>query len=100
MKLEFVDPIPELVKDYENVVKAAIMMGLITEKEWNTRFKFYRDKAGYSFVHYLSCIMSIEKINTFCTENPIMLDNRDELQKRFKVTIVTLKELMEIEKNG
>jgi hypothetical protein len=98
MKLEFVNAIPELVGSYENVVKTAILTGLITEEEWNERFKFFRDDAGYSFVHYLTCVLN-NKMTVFLTENPVMIEHRGELQKRFGVKIINLKEFMEMNKN-
>jgi hypothetical protein len=98
MKLEFVNPIPSLINDYEAVVIRAIARGWITEKEWNTRFKNFRDDAGYSMIHYFEAKMS-GKIGTFLTENPIMIENRDELEKRFGIKIMNMKELAEFNKN-
>lgn len=80
-----------LEKVYEEVVSRAIGLKLIKRKEWDERFKDYRDEAGHSFVHYLECIMN--KIDIFLTLNPIMIENREELEKRFGVRIATPEEL-------
>lgn len=82
-----------LEEKYEEVVSEAIKLKLIKRKEWNNRFKNYRDKFGHSFVHYLECIMN--KIDIFLTLNPIMLRNRDELQERFGVRILSPEEAIE-----
>ena len=93
-EIELVNPIPELVDKYRNVVIRAIQLHLITLEQWNTRYKFYRDDCGYSIIHYLEGYMS-GKIGTFITANPIMIDNRDDLQKRFGIKIITLEEFGE-----
>ena len=82
----------DLEKAYETVAAAAIKKGLMTKVEWETRFKFYRDEVGHSFIHLLECVMASEGINTFLTSNPIMLENKKELQDRFKIEILTLDE--------
>ena len=93
MTIELVNSIPKLENEYKKIVCWAIKKGLITEEEWNTRFKNYRDNCGYSFIHYLEAKMN--KIDIFVTINPIMLDNREELQNRFNVKIQTLQEIMD-----
>jgi hypothetical protein len=94
--IELVNAIPELENDYKKIVIRAISRELITLDEWNTKYKFYRDDCGYSMIHYLECVM--HEIGIFLTSNPIMLNNRKELQKRFKVKIINLDEMMEMEK--
>lgn len=91
MKIELVNPIPELVETYEDIIYRAIKQKLITLKEWNSRFKYFRDDTGYSFIHLLEGKMS-GQINYFLTENPIMIENRNELEKRFKIKIMNMKE--------
>lgn len=91
MKIELVNPMPDLIDAYEEVVIRAIGKRLITLEEWNKRFKYYRDYAGYSFIHYLEAKMS-GKINCFLTENPIMIENREELEDRFGIKIMNIKE--------
>lgn len=90
--IELVSDIPELKPTYIKVIQNAIQRGLITEKEWNSRFKNYRDKYGYSFVHYLECISN--EIDNFITNNKIMLDNSDELFKRFGVRVCTIDDMV------
>lgn len=97
MEIELVNPAEDLIEDYKKEVKKAIEMNLITLDEWNMRFKFYRDDYGYSFIHYLNCIYF--KIDTFLTDNPIMLENRKELEKRFGVKIISSKEFLEDREN-
>ena len=80
-----------LEKKYEEVVSKAIRLKIIKRKEWDERFKNYRDEAGHSFVHYLVSIMN--EMDIFLTLNPIMLRNRNTLQKRFGVRIVSPEEL-------
>lgn len=63
-----------LEEKYEEIVSEAIKLKIIKRKEWDNRFKNYRDEYGHSFVHYLECIMC--KINIFLTINPIMLKNK------------------------
>jgi len=93
MEIELVNSIPELEDKYKRIVCLAIDKELITEAEWNTRFKNYRDDCGYSFIHYLEAKMN--NIDRFVTVNPIMLDNRKELQNRFNVKIQTPQEIMD-----
>jgi len=38
MKIELVNPIPELISDYENAIIRAIAKGWITLEEWNTKY--------------------------------------------------------------
>jgi hypothetical protein len=97
MKIELVDAMPDLVDAYEMVVLRAIGRGLITLNEWNKKFKYYRDDAGYSFIHLLEGKMS-GKIDVFLTENPIMIENREELEDRFGIKIMNMKEFVEEEK--
>ena len=93
-----IDKIDKFLEEkYEEVVSEAIKLDLIKRKEWDNRFKNYRDEWGHSFVHYLECI--INKIDIFLTINPIMLKNKKELEKRFSVRILSPKEaIKEIEK--
>ncbi len=93
-----IDKIDKFLEEkYEEVVSEAIKLELIKRKEWDNRFKNYRDEWGHSFVHYLECI--INKIDIFLTINPIMLKNKKELEKRFSVRILSPKEaIKEIEK--
>lgn len=85
-RIKLVDAIPELKKEYRRSVKSFIKADLITLKEWNTRFKDYRDEIGYSMIHYLEAVMN--NISNFCTVNPIMIANKTELVERFKVNII------------
>lgn len=94
MKIELVDAIPELESVYRSIVRRAIEKGLIAESDWNSRFKNYRDDVGYSMIHYLKAVMT-GSINCFVTHNPLMLDNRAELEKKFKLKIMTAKEAIE-----
>ena len=80
-----------LKQKYEEVVSRAIELKLIKREEWKNRFINYRDRYGHSFVHYLEAIMG--KMDVFLTLNSIMLRNREELEKRFGVRILTPEEL-------
>ncbi len=82
----------DLEKMYEEVVSRAIRLKIIKRKEWDDRFKNYRDECGHSFVHYLECIMN--NIEIFVTLNPIMFKHREELQERFGVRIASPEELI------
>ena len=89
-KIELVDPIPNLIRDYKEVVYEALQEGILTLQEWNMVFKFYRDEYGYSILHYIKGAMF--KTNYFITENPIMIKNRKMLEERFGVPILNAKE--------
>jgi len=80
-----------LKQKYEEVVSRAVELKLIKREEWKNRFINYRDEYGHSFVHYLESIMG--KMDVFLTLNSIMLRNREELEKRFGVRILTPEEL-------
>ena len=75
----------KLEKEYEKVATLSIKKGLITREEWENRFKNYRDEYGHSFLHYLTAVMN--GCDAFITFNKIMLDNKEELEGRFKVKI-------------
>ena len=92
MKIELVNPLPELEKQYQSAVKLFIRLELITLEEWNTRFKNFRDDCGYSMIHYLEAVLN--KVDSFVTENPFLLGNRKELVKRFGVEILTAEEML------
>lgn len=81
---------------YESIVKKSIDKGIITRKEWDERFSDFKDEYGHSFVHYLNCILN--KIDLFLTTCKIMIDNRQELKKRFGVEIILPEEF--VERNG
>ncbi len=87
MKIELVDALPELENEYRKQVQLLIDKKLITLKEWNTKYKNYRDSYGYSILNYFSAYLG--KGDIFMTTNEIMLDNRDELTKKFSVKILT-----------
>jgi len=89
-QIELVHAIPELKEKYVYIVNRAIELNIITLHEWNRRFKFYRDESGYSFIHYLNCMM--KGINNFITSNEIMINNGKELEKRFGVKVITINE--------
>ena len=91
MKIELVDAISHLEDTYRGVVRKMIEADLITLKEWNSKLKTYRDDCGYSIIHYFEAYN--HKAGVFVTINPIMLDNREELEKRFGVKIRTPEEL-------
>jgi predicted nucleic acid-binding protein len=82
----------DLEATYEKVAAVAIKKGLITKDEWTNRFKFYRDECGHSFVHLLECKLASKSINVFLTSNKLLLDSRQELQKRFGIEILTVEE--------
>lgn len=73
--------------NYNKIVNEAIEKGLITQEEWETKFKFYRDQYGHSFVHLLEC--RLHDIGFFITLCPVILENRQELQGKFQVKIMT-----------
>ena len=83
----------ELTARCMSIINLAVERQLITKDEWENRFKDYCDDAGHSFVHYLEAIMA-QNIDTFVTENEVMINNCDELNKRFKIKILSLKEMM------
>ena len=85
MKIELVEPIPELVEKYRERVRVYLNLNLITLKEWNTKFKNYRDYCGYSIIHYLDAV--ILGLDAFITINPVLIKNRKELEKRFGLKI-------------
>lgn len=86
----------KLEEYYENTVNLAIRFGWITRKEWNNKFKHYRDEWGHSFIHLLECKM--HGVGNFLTTNKIMIKNRKYLIKRFGVNIMTPEELIEFQK--
>lgn len=92
MQIELIDPIPELEEHYRDVVRKVIDKELITLYEWNIRFKFIRDEFGYSIVHYFNCLFF--DIDCFLTVNPMMLENKEEFEKRFKIKIMTWDEYL------
>ncbi|MEK6884436.1 MAG: hypothetical protein AABY22_32690 [Nanoarchaeota archaeon] len=85
MEIELVNAEPSLIEDYKREITRFIRNGMITLNEWNSKFKKFRDKSGYSIIHYL--IASENNLDTFITMNPIMLKNKKVLQKRFGVKI-------------
>ncbi len=93
MKIELVDAIPELENQYKAHVESFILAGKITLEEWNARFKNFRDVYVYSIIHYFESVVNCSDV--FVTLNPIMLENREELEKRFGVEIKTPGELLE-----
>lgn len=97
MNIELVHAIPELEKPYKDLVKKMINAKLITLEEWNTKYKDYRDSCGYSILHYFEAFLF--EIDSFITNNPLMLDNREELEKRFKVKIMTVEEALKEEQD-
>ncbi len=103
MEIELINAIPELENQYKAYVKSFIDAGKITLEEWNSRLKNFRDDDGYSIIHYLESV--VNRLDIFVTLNPIMLENREELEKRFGVKIKTPEELLkdktpvEVEKN-
>lgn len=99
MEIELVNPIPELAHKYRAYVHSFISNGNITLEEWNSRLKNFRDEYGYSIIHYLEAV--VNRINLFVTLNPIMIENRKELEKRFGVKIRTPEEqVKEFEQDG
>ena len=104
-QIELVNAIPNLVTSYRSVIVRAIALHIITLEQWNMKYKFYRDDAGYSMIHYLEAYMN-KTVDFFITSNPIMLNDREDLQKRFELKILTLEEFKELlfkekeEKNG
>ena len=92
MEIELVNPQKDLIPIYKMEVEKFINLKLITLEEWNSRFKNFRDEYGYSFIHYLES--TINELDTFITNNPVMLENRKELEKRFGVKIRTPGELL------
>lgn len=91
MKIELKDSIEGLEEIYRSKVNEFIRLGLITLDEWNTKFNAYRDDSGYSIIHYLTCV--VEKIDIFLTSNKIILENKQELEERFNVKILTPDEI-------
>ena len=82
-----------LEKEYQKIAKKAIKDKLITKKEWDTRFDKMRDEYGHSFVHLLEAHYA--NLDYFITVNEKIINNRKELEKRFKVPIRTPGELMD-----
>ena len=91
MKIELVKAIPELEHKYKAYVHAFINSGKFTLEEWNSRLKYFRDDVGYSIIHYFEAVTNM--VDIFLTFTKEMLENRDELEKRFGVKIRTPEEL-------
>lgn len=79
-----------LEEEYELVASEAIGKGIITEDEWEEKFKYYKDGLEHSFVDYLVCIL--EGIEIFLTNSQILIENKEEFEERFGVKIVTTEE--------
>lgn len=92
-KIELVNALPTLEAPYRNTVRRIITEKKITLKEWNNKYKHYRDEYGYSIIHYFEAY--IREIEAFVTNNPIMLKNKIELKKIFGIEILTVGEMME-----
>ena len=45
-KIELVDAIPYLEAPYRNTVRKMITAKILTLKEWNEKYKYYRDEYG------------------------------------------------------
>jgi len=97
MKIELVEALPLLEAPYRNIIKRMITEKKITLKEWNSKYKNYRDECGYSIIHYFEAYFS--GVEVFLTINPIMIENREELQKIFNVLIMTPEEFMKEKEN-
>ena len=98
MKIELVDALPTLIAPYKNIVRNMINKKKITVKEWNTKYKDYRDQYGYSIIHYFEAFRL--GMDTFVTTNRIMLEDKEDLQKRFGVMIKDPIEATRGESNG
>lgn len=94
-KIELVNALPTLIAPYKNTVRRMINENKITLKEWNSKYKNYRDDVGYSIIHLFEA--HFHEIEVFITINPIMLEDKDDLFKRFNVKVMTPKEMMEDE---
>ena len=93
MKIELIDPIPYLIAPYRNVIRRVINEKKITLGKWNSKYKFYRDKCGYSIINYFEAYFA--KVESFVTTNPIMIENRKELEKIFGVKILNVLEAID-----
>ena len=74
----------------ENILKQAFEENLLTEKEYNEKYKdmFYDEFGSDSFMQYINAVMNA-KIDFFITENERMLKRKDELKKRFGLEIAS-----------
>lgn len=99
MEIELVNPAtPKLASQYRAYVHSFILNKNITLEEWNSRFKNFRDDYGYSIIHYLESV--VNRLDMFITLNPIMIENKEELEKRFGVKIRTPEEMLKEEKQN
>lgn len=92
MKIELFKAIPELEHKYRAYVQSFIINQNFTLEEWNSRLKYFRDEVGYSIIHYFEAVEN--KSDIFLTFTKSMIENRDELEKRFGLKIRTPEELL------
>ncbi len=92
MKIELIKVIPELEHEYRAYVHSFISNGNFTLEEWNSRLKYFRDDVGYSIIHYFEAV--VNRLDIFVTFTKKMLENREELEKRFGVKIRTPEEFL------
>jgi hypothetical protein len=91
-EIQLINSIPELEEEYRRTIQKFIDSGILTLEEWNTKYKFYRDKYGYSMISLLECVFF--NIDLFITENLLILQDRKDLEKRFGIRIKNAQEIL------
>jgi len=81
----------------ENILKQAFEENLLTEKEYNEKYKdmFYDEFGSDSFMQYINAVMNA-KIDFFITENGRILKRKDELEKRFGLKIASSEDALKM----
>ena len=79
----------------EKILKQAFEENLLTEKEYNEKYKdmFYDEYGSDSFIQYINAVMNA-KIDFFVTENERILKKKEELKKRFGLEIASPEQIL------
>lgn len=84
----------------EDILNQAIDEKILTKEEYKEKYEdmFYDDFGADSFLQYLNASMNTKDIDYFVTENLRLLNKREDIEKKFKLKIISLKELEELDK--
>ena len=82
------------------ILKEAFNKKIITEEEYENNYKdMFYDEFGFDgFLQYLDGVMNA-KADYFVTLNKNLIKRRDELERKFKLKIISPEELEKIAKN-
>lgn len=90
----------ELTSMKQQIVATALMRNILTVEDLPKYIGKYIDEYGIdSFINYLSMLLGEPKIDSFLTLCEPLIKDKEKIEKRFGIKIITMKDLKNLKRS-